>query len=95
MINKIGVKTETKNYKPEIMIVVVNKKINSRYFMTGKDGHNKFLPELYNPDSGAVIAEEYSVDNSYDFHLASQYVTQGTCTPTLFKVAYDTTTMPQ
>ena len=48
-----------------------------------------------NVDSGSVIAEPLSIDDSYDFHLAAQYVTQGTCTPTLFRVAYDTTKMPQ
>ena len=41
------------------------------------------------------MVESISSGESYDFHLAAQYVTQGTCTPTLFKVAYDTTKMPQ
>jgi aubergine-like protein len=98
MIKTIGERTNTKNYKPEVMIVMVNKKINSRYFMTGRENTqnpNKFTPELFNPDSGCAIAEELAIDNSYEFHLTSQYVTQGTCTPTLFKVAYDTTNMPQ
>lgn len=80
------------------MIVTVNKKINTRYFAVGKENQqnpNKFTPQLFNPDSGSVIAEPLSVEESYDFHLAAQYVTQGTCTPTLFRVAYDTTKMPQ
>lgn len=97
MIEKIGIKTKTANYKPELMIVVVNKKINSRYFAMGNENNNnpnKFIPELFNPDSGSVVMENLSVDNSYDFHLAAQKVTQGTCTPTLFRVAYDTTKMP-
>lgn len=55
----------------------------------------KFVPELFNPDSGSVMIESMSTPDSYDFHLAAQYVTQGTCTPTLFKVAYDTSKMPQ
>jgi len=41
------------------------------------------------------MVESMSTDNLYDFHLAAQYVTQGTCTPTLFRVAYDKTKMPQ
>ena len=97
MIEKIGVKTKTANYKPETMIVVVNKKVNSRFFAMGHENPNnpsKFTPELYNPDSGSVIMENLSVDKSYDFHLASQKVTQGTCTPTLFKVAYDNSKIP-
>jgi hypothetical protein len=32
---KIGEKTGQKNYNPEIMIITVNKKINSRYFSIG------------------------------------------------------------
>jgi aubergine-like protein len=56
---------------------------------------NKFVPELLNVDSGSIIVEPLSRDDSYDFHLAAQKVTQGTCTPTLYRVAYDTTKMPQ
>lgn len=98
MIKKIGDKTNTKNYNPQIMIVTVNKKINTRYFAIGKENQqnpNKFIPEIFNPDSGSIMAEPLSVEDSYDFHLAAQYVTQGTCTPTLFKVAWDKTNMPQ
>ena len=98
MIQTIGEKTKTKNYKPEIMIVLVNKKINNRFFNTGRTNPqqpNKFIPELFNPDSGSIIIEAMSNNDEYDFHLASQLVTQGTCTPTQFKVAYDTTSMPQ
>jgi hypothetical protein len=34
-VRKIGDKTGVKNYNPEIMIITVNKKINSRYFSIG------------------------------------------------------------
>jgi hypothetical protein len=47
MVHKIGEKTGTSNYSPEIMIVTVNKKINSRYFTVGKENQqhpNKFVP---------------------------------------------------
>ena len=98
MIEEIGAKTKTPNYKPELLITIVNKKINNRYYAIGRENQqnpNKFVPELFNVDSGSIIAEPLSIDDSYDFHLAAQYVTQGTCTPTLFRVAYDTTKMPQ
>jgi len=36
MIKVIGEKTKTAKYNPEIVIVTVNKKINSRYFEVGK-----------------------------------------------------------
>lgn len=77
------------------MILVVNKKVNSRYYNILKDSPGKFAPSVGNVDSGSILVEPLSSDNSYDFHLAAQYVTQGTCTPTLFRVAYDTTKMPQ
>lgn len=97
-MKKIGDKTKIANYKPAVIVVVVNKKINSRYFAMGRENPqnpNKFTPELFNPDSGSVILEGFSTNDSYDFHLAAQKVTQGTCTPTLFKIAYDTSKMPQ
>lgn len=36
MIKVIGDKTKTKNYNPELMICLVNKKISSRFFNIGK-----------------------------------------------------------
>lgn len=78
--------------------MTVNKKINTRYFSIDKENlqnPNKFVPELSNPDSGSIMVESLSQDNMYDFHLAAQYVTQGTCTPTLFRIAYDKSKVPQ
>ena len=98
MVKKIGEKTKVNNYNPAIICVIVNKKINSRYFAMGRENQqnpNKFTPELFNPDSGSAILDGFSINDSYDFHLAAQKVTQGTCTPTLFKIAYDTSKMPQ
>ena len=36
-----------------------------------------------------------SKNNAYDFYLAAQYVTEGTCTPTYYRVAYDNSSLPQ
>ena len=78
------------------MVLVVNKKVNSRYYNVLKESQGgKFPPKVENVNSGSILVEPLSSHNSYDFHLAAQYVTQGTCTPTLFRVAYDTTKMPQ
>lgn len=58
MIKIIGKKTATKNYNPEITIVAVNKKINTRYFLAeGGDPRQrqKFIPNLINPDSGSIM----------------------------------------
>lgn len=57
MIKIIGKKTNTKNYNPEITIVAVNKKINTRYFLAEGDPRQrqKFIPNLINPDSGSIM----------------------------------------
>lgn len=70
------------------MIVLVNKGINNRIFEIAQN-------KLVNPSSGSVIIDDMSINHSYDFHLVPHYVTQGTCTPTLFKVAYDTSKISQ
>jgi len=80
------------------MYLTVNKKINTRFFDTGESNtqsQGKFFPRVSNPPSGSVIFDEISVDNLYDFHLAAQKVTQGTCTPTQYIVAYNRSNIPQ
>ena len=70
---------------------MVNTKISSRIFDTPDQvpSHsNKFQPDFMNPQSGTCVFDELSVDERFDFHLAAQKVTQGTCTPTHYIVAY-------
>lgn len=88
VIKKIGEKTKKPNYNPELMYIVVNKKINTRIFDTNDKigAQGKFPPKVFNPSSGTVVFDEISVDNLYDFHLTAQKVTQGTCTPTHYIV---------
>ena len=89
MVKKIAEKTKTPNYKPEIVIVVVNKKINSKFYSMDKAYVN-------NPVSGSVIADSLSTnEETYSFHLAAQQVNQGSCTPTLYKVVHDTSKIPK
>ncbi len=91
MIEKIAKNTKTENYKPEVQYIMANKKINARFYnMRREQGSNrsKFLPEVENPEPGSVIFEDISSTNGLDFHLAAQKVTQGTCTPTLYRVAF-------
>lgn len=98
MVKEIGAKTKTKNYNPQMVYVIVNKKINSRFYYAEKDNPQqgiKFIPRLSNPPSGSVLMEEMSKDDAFDFHLSAQYVTQGTCTPTHYRVAYDTSKISQ
>lgn len=60
MISQISKKTGANNYNPEIVYVMVNKKISSRFFTAQQDNPqqgNKFLPKVFNPNSGSVIVE--------------------------------------
>lgn len=67
-------------------------------FSNGSGGpthSNKFNPKVFNPQSGTCAFDELSVDELYDFHLAAQKVTEGTCTPTHYFVAYHSSKIPQ
>lgn len=74
---------EKKIGKTKLAFVLINKRINIRFFRTGGN-------KLFNSDAGTVIADEVTSSN-YDFYLTAQKVNQGTCTPTHFHVVYDTT----
>ena len=100
VIKKIGAKTANPNYNPEIIYTVVNTKINTRIFDLSEGssqsrGYNKFQPKVINPQSGTCVLDEFSVDEMYDFHLTAQKVTQGTCTPTHYIVAHNSSKMSQ
>lgn len=57
VIKKIGEKTKKPNYNPELMYIVVNKKINTRIFDTNDKmgAQGKFPPKVFNPSSGTVV----------------------------------------
>ena len=71
----------------------MNKKINSRYYEF-KDPKNKKSSGFQNPCSGSVITDEMSQNNANDFYIVPQLVTQGTCTPTHYTVAYNEGNVP-
>ena len=54
-----------------------------------KDGQR-----IKNPSPGSVM-NNLEGDDELGFHLVPQYVNQGTCSPTHFKVVYDTTQIPE
>ena len=62
---------------------------------SGQSRSNKFNPQYLNPQSGTVAFDELSVDQLYDFHLAAQRVTEGTCTPTHYFIAYTNSKISQ
>ncbi|XP_060081293.1 piwi-like protein 1 [Ylistrum balloti] len=72
------------DYNVKIAVVVVKKRINSRFF--AKAGRT-----YTNPVPGTVIDTEVTKPEWFDFFLVSQSVRQGTVTPTHFNVIFDTT----
>jgi hypothetical protein len=59
-----------KNYNPEIVLFIVNKKVNSKFFDYDQKNTNNFG----NPTSGSVIFCEMTSNNQVDFYLIPQKV---------------------
>jgi hypothetical protein len=70
---------------PPITLVVVNKRINQRMFITGKNG------QAENPLPGSIIDSkliEYNKGTEqFDFYLVPQQTTQGCVTPVHYFVS--------
>ncbi|CAD8170790.1 unnamed protein product [Paramecium pentaurelia] len=83
------ISTYTAGYNPQFAFITINKKISDRFFMSIDDAppqarKNTKSPYI-NPVSGLVVADRIT-SKYFDFFLAAQYVTQGTCTPTHYTV---------
>lgn len=77
-------KTAGTDYNPGCAVIVVKKRINSRFFdATGQN--------LANPPPGTVIDSAVTRPEWYDFFLVSQSVRQGTVTPTHYNIVWDST----
>lgn len=63
-------------------MVVVQKRINTRLFHSARDAIN-------NPPPGTVVDHTVTRRDWWDFFLVSQFVTQGTVSPTHFIVVHD------
>ena len=72
--------------KPQLAMVVVKKRVNSRFF--GKQGR-----DFFNPPPGTLIDNSATRPEWYDFFIVSQSVRQGTVTPTHYNIIHDTTTL--
>uniref|UniRef100_A0A224X701 Putative translation initiation factor 2c eif-2c n=1 Tax=Panstrongylus lignarius TaxID=156445 RepID=A0A224X701_9HEMI len=64
----------------QMAFIIVTKRVNTRVFMKGN-----------NPPPGTIVDDVITNPIKYDFYLVSQQVRQGTVTPTLYNVIYDTT----
>lgn len=70
------------NHSVKITFIVVQKRINTRYFiLQGKDANN--------PPPGTVVDNHITRSNFYDFFLVSQSVRQGTVSPCHYIVLRD------
>lgn len=74
------------DYKPAICVVVVKKRINSRFLLQSGG--------LRNPPPGTVIDTEVTKPNWCDFYLVSQSSRQGTVAPTHYHVVRNTGNFP-
>jgi len=90
--------------KPELIKfaeIIVNKRIDDRLFtkFLPADGRNQAnpqgnVPTYYNPPGGTVVNQDI-VSNDFEYLLVSQNVSQGTSTPTRYKVIYNSTDLTQ
>jgi len=88
-------------YKPELGFVLINKRVNARFMLKGRNGYE-------NPKAGTVIDSVVTIQerwewkhlnlscvhwnyfhSRFDYYLVSQKVTQGTVCPTYYNVIRD------
>ncbi|XP_054852565.1 piwi-like protein 1 isoform X1 [Eublepharis macularius] len=71
-----------KDYSPKLTVIVVKKRVNTRFFaQTGG--------RLQNPPPGTVIDLEVTRPEWYDFFIVSQAVRTGSVSPTHYNVIFD------
>ncbi|RWS18865.1 Piwi1-like protein, partial [Leptotrombidium deliense] len=69
--------------KLQLTFIIVNKRVNTRFFLCGED------PEYRNPTPGTIVDTVVTRKQRYDFYLVSQSVRQGTVSPTLYNIIED------
>ena len=82
-----GFKKMGENYKPKFCEILVNKRIDDKFFAEGE--------RYENPPSGTWVFDKVVSKKFYDFFLCAQNVTQGTTTPTHYTVVYDEIGLPE
>ncbi|KAJ8346595.1 hypothetical protein SKAU_G00279960 [Synaphobranchus kaupii] len=76
------IKSTMGEYMPKLAVVVVKKRISSRFFAL-------MDRNLSNPPPGTVIDTHVTRPEWYDFFIVSQAVHMGSVTPTHYNVVYD------
>ncbi|XP_018431983.1 PREDICTED: piwi-like protein 1 [Nanorana parkeri] len=78
-----SIKATGKDYSPRLSVIVVKKRLNTRFFAS-------LGGRLQNPPPGTIVDVEVTRPEWYDFFIVSQSVRQGTVSPTHYNVVYDT-----
>ncbi|XP_064025078.1 piwi-like protein 1 [Pogoniulus pusillus] len=76
-------KSVGKDYNPRLTVIVVKKRMNTRFFV-------RYGEALKNPPPGTVVDVEVTRPEWYDFFIVSQAVRNGCVAPTHYNVVYDT-----
>ncbi|XP_019476543.1 piwi-like protein 1 isoform X2 [Meleagris gallopavo] len=76
-------KTVGKDYNPRLTVIVVKKRVSTRFFAQVAGG-------LKNAPPGTVVDTEVTRPEWYDFFIVSQAVRNGCVAPTHYNVVYDT-----
>ncbi|KAL7673510.1 hypothetical protein ACOME3_008365 [Neoechinorhynchus agilis] len=80
---KISAQSSSANdLTPKLTYIVVKKRLNSRFFVRGKDSLN-------NPNGGLVVDRVVTMERWRDFYLIPQRVTQGSATPSHYNILTD------
>ncbi|KAG8012192.1 Piwi-like protein 1 [Nibea albiflora] len=77
------IKSMGHDYMPKLSVVVVKKRISSRFFA-------RINGKVTNPPPGTIIDSEVTRPEWYDFYIVSQSVQFGCVSPTHYNVVYDT-----
>ncbi|KAM5194696.1 piwi-like protein 1 [Mantella aurantiaca] len=80
------IKATENDYSPKLSVIVVKKRINTRFFAN-------LGGRLQNPPPGTIVDVEVTRPEWYDFFIVSQSVRQGTVSPTHYNVVYDTSSL--
>ncbi|XP_074494490.1 piwi-like protein 1 isoform X1 [Sebastes fasciatus] len=78
-----SIKSMGHDYMPKLSVVVVKKRISSRFFARIKG-------KVSNPPPGTVVDTEVTRPEWFDFCIVSQAVASGSVSPTHYNIVYDT-----
>ena len=76
--------------RPKLAYIVVNKRINDRFFVEGFNRKTK-REGLVNPNGGLIVHSKVVNNEGFGYFMVAQQVNMGTATPVHFEVLYNDT----